>query len=138
LLSSKINKEFDINQEVYYASLDIDKILLSLSNINEFKKYKPISKFQEINKDMAFIFDKTVKFSEIKKLIKESKIKDLKEINLFDVYEGDKIERDKKSYAMNFTISNDVKTLSDKEIHNVMDKVEKKFKNKFNAILRDK
>ena len=138
LLSSKINKEFDISQEVYYASLDIDKILLSLSNINEFKKYKPISKFQEINKDMAFIFDKTVKFSEIKKLIKESQIKDLKDINLFDVYEGEKIDRDKKSYAMNFTISNDEKTLTDKEIHNVMDKVEKKFKNKFNAILRDK
>ena len=71
-------------------------------------------------------------------LILKSEIKNLTSVNLFDVYEGDKIAKDKKSYAMNFTICNDEKTLNDKEIHLVMDNIQSKFENKFNAILRDK
>ena len=136
LISSKINKEFDINQKVYYASLDIDEILDSPSL--DFQKYKPISKFHSTNKDMAFILDKNVNFSEIEDLILKSQIKNLTEMSLFDVYEGDKIANDKKSYAMNFTISNQEKTLDDKEIHLVMNKIQKKIENKFNATLRDK
>ena len=127
---------FDINQNVYYASLDIDGIVQNMDN--GFKKYKPISKFQEVSKDMAFIFDKNISFSQIKDLILKSQIKNLTDINLFDVYQDDKIASDKKSYAMNFTISNVEKTLNDKEIHSVMDKIQKKFENNFNAILRDK
>ena len=87
---------------------------------------------------MAFIFDKNISFSQIKDLILKSQIKNLTDINLFDVYQDDKIASDKKSYAMNFTISNEEKTLNDKEIHLVMDKIQKKFENNFNAILRDK
>ena len=136
LISSKINKEFDINQKVYYASLDIDEIL-DLPSL-DFQKYKPISKFHSTNKDMAFILDKNVNFSEIEDLILKSQIKNLTEMSLFDVYEGDKIANDKKSYAMNFTISNQEKTLDDKEIHLVMNKIQKKIENKFNATLRDK
>ena len=136
IISSKINKEFDINQKVYYASLDIDEIL-DLPSL-DFQKYKPISKFHSTNKDMAFILDKNVNFSEIEDLILKSQIKNLTEMSLFDVYEGDKIANDKKSYAMNFTISNQEKTLDDKEIHLVMNKIQKKIENKFNATLRDK
>jgi phenylalanyl-tRNA synthetase beta chain len=87
---------------------------------------------------MAFILDKNVNFSEIEDLILKSQIKNLTEMSLFDVYEGDKIANDKKSYAMNFTISNQEKTLDDKEIHLVMNKIQKKIENKFNATLRDK
>ena len=136
LINLEINKMFDINQNVYYASLDIDGIVQNMDN--GFKKYKPISKFQEVSKDMAFIFDKNISFSQIKDLILKSQIKNLTDINLFDVYQDDKIASDKKSYAMNFTISNEEKTLNDKEIHLVMDKIQKKFENNFNAILRDK
>ena len=121
---------------MYYASLDIDEVLNKQKN--DFQKYKPVSKFQSVNKDMAFIFDKNINFSEIEDLILKSEIKNLTSVNLFDVYEGDKIAKDKKSYAMNFTICNDEKTLNDKEIHLVMDKIQSKFENKFNAILRDK
>ena len=136
LISTNINKEFEINQKVYYASLDIDKVLNKQTNT--FQKYDPISKFQSVSKDMAFIFDKSINYSEIKDLILKSNIKNLSSVNLFDVYEGDKIANDKKSYAMNFTISNKEKTLNDKEIHFVMDKIQSEFKNKFNAILRNK
>ena len=136
LISKNTNKEFEINQKVYYASLDIDQVLNKQNN--NFQKYKPISKFQTVNKDMAFIFDKNINFSEIEDLILKSNIKNLNNVDLFDVYEGDKIASDKKSYAMNFTICNDEKTLNDNEIHLVMDKIQSKFENKFNAILRDK
>lgn len=136
LISKELNKEFDINQEVFYASLDIDEILNSMSN--NFKKYKPISKFQPVKKDMSFIIDENVDYSEIKDELLKTQIKNLTDIDLFDVYEGDKIGDNKKSYAMTFTISNREKTLNDKEIHFIMDKIEKKLKNKFNAILRDK
>ena len=105
---------------------------------NTFQKYDPISKFQSVSKDMAFIFDKSINYSEIKDLILKSNIKNLSSVNLFDVYEGDKIANDKKSYAMNFTIRNKEKTLNDKEIHFVMNKIQSEFKNKFNAILRNK
>jgi len=135
-ISKNTNEEFEINQKVYYASIDIDEVLNKQNN--NFQKYKSISKFQSVNKDMAFIFDKNINFSEIEDLILKSKIKNLTSVNLFDVYEGDKIGRDKKSYALNFTICNDEKTLTDKEIHLVMDKIQSKFENKFNAILRDK
>tara|TARA_B100001094_G_scaffold331035_1_gene398039 strand:+ start:9911 stop:12325 length:2415 start_codon:yes stop_codon:yes gene_type:complete len=136
MISKNTNEVFEINQKVYYASIDIDEVLNNQNN--NFQKYKRISKFQSVNKDMAFIFDKNINFSEIEDLILKSKIKNLTSVNLFDVYEGDKIARDKKSYAMNFTICNDEKTLTDKEIHLVMDKIQSKFENKFNAILRDK
>ena len=105
---------------------------------NKFKKYEPISKFQPVIKDMSFIIDKNVDYSEIKDELLKTQIKNLTDIDLFDVYEGDKIGDNKKSYAMTFTISNKEKTLNDKEIHFIMDKIEKKLKNKFNAILRDK
>ena len=135
-ISQNVNKKFNINQKVFYASIDIDKILNK--KINVFNNYKPISKFQSVSKDMAFILEKEVNFSDIKSLIEKSNIKNLKGIDLFDVYEGEKISNNKKSYAMNFIISNDTKTLNDNEIHAVMDKIEIKMKNKFNAILRDK
>jgi phenylalanyl-tRNA synthetase beta chain len=136
LISKNTNNIFEINQKVYYASLDIDEVLNKQKN--DFQKYKPVSKFQSVNKDMAFIFDKNINFSEIEDLILKSEIKNLTSVNLFDVYVGDKIAKDKKSYAMNFTICNDEKTLNDKEIHLVMDNIQSKFENKFNAILRDK
>ena len=136
MISKSTNEEFEINQKVYYASIDIDEVLNKQNN--NFQKYKRVSKFQSVNKDMAFIFDKNINFSEIEDLILKSNIKNLNSVNLFDVYEGDKIARDKKSYAMNFTICNDEKTLTDKEIHLVMDKIQSKFENKLNAILRDK
>ena len=87
---------------------------------------------------MSFIIDKNIEYSQIKDLLMKSHIKNLINMNLFDVYEGDKIGKNKKSYALNFTLSNSEKTLNEKEIHLAMNKIQNKLKNNFNAILRDK
>ncbi len=135
-ISDKIKSKFDINQDVYYASVDIDNLLKLITT--EFKKYKPLSKFPTVYRDLAFILDKNVTYSDIKELLFNSGIKNLTNMKLFDVYEGDKIPKGKKSYAMNFSISNNEKTLNDKEIHAIMNNIQKKIEKKFNAILRDK
>jgi len=135
-ISDKIKSKFDINQDVYYASIDIDNLLKLL--ITDFKKYKPLSKFPTVYRDLAFILDKNVTYSDIKESVFKSGIKNLTGMKLFDVYEGEKIPKGKKSYAMNFSISNNEKTLNDKDIHEIMNKIQKKIENKFNAILRDK
>ena len=128
--------QFDIKQDVYYASIDIDLVQKYLNT--NFQKYKPLSKFQPVEKDMSFIIDKNIEYSQIKDLLMKSHIKNLINMNLFDVYEGDKIGKNKKSYALNFTLSNSEKTLNEKEIHLAMNKIQNKLKNNFNAILRDK
>ncbi|MAU64093.1 MAG: phenylalanine--tRNA ligase subunit beta [Flavobacteriaceae bacterium] len=135
-ISEKIKSEFDINQDVYYASIDIDYLLKLLSS--NFKKYEPFSKFPIVYRDLAFILDKNITYSEIKELLFKSGIKNLVDMKLFDVYEGEKIPNEKKSYAMNFSISNNEKTLNDKEIHEIMNKIQKNIETKFNGILRDK
>ena len=128
--------QFDIKQDVFYASIDIDLVHKNLNT--NFQKYKPLSKFQPVEKDMSFIIDKNIEYSQIKDLLMKSHIKNLINMNLFDVYEGDKIGKNKKSYALNFTLSNSEKTLNEKEIHLAMNKIQNKLKNNFNAILRDK
>ncbi|MDA9593530.1 phenylalanine--tRNA ligase subunit beta [Flavobacteriaceae bacterium] len=128
--------QFDIKQDVFYASIDIDQVQKHLNT--NFQKYKPLSKFQPVEKDMSFIIDKNIEYSQIKDLLMKSHIKNLINMNLFDVYEGDKIGKNKKSYALNFTLSNSEKTLNEKEIHLAMNKIQNKLKNNFNAILRDK
>ena len=128
--------QFDIKQDVFYASIDIDLVHKNLNT--NFQKYKPLSKFQPVQKDMSFIIDKNIEYSQIKDLLMKSHIKNLINMNLFDVYEGDKIGKNKKSYALNFTLSNSEKTLNEKEIHLAMNKIQNKLKNNFNALLRDK
>ena len=135
-ISSKVKSKFDINQDVYYASIDIDQVLKLVST--DFIKYKPLSKFPIVYRDLAFILEKNITFSEIKELVFKSGIKNLVDMKLFDVYEGDKIPNEKKSYAINFSISNNEKTLNDKDIRQIMNKIQKKIENKFNAIIRDK
>ena len=128
--------QFDIKQDVFYASIDIDLVHKNLNT--NFQKYKPLSKFQPVQKDMSFIIDKKIEYFQIKDLLMKSHIKNLINMNLFDVYEGDKIGKNKKSYALNFTLSNSEKTLNEKEIHLAMNKIQNKLKNNFNALLRDK
>ena len=136
LVDKNICGQFDIKQEVFYASIDIDLVHKYLNT--NFQKYKPLSKFQPVEKDMSFIIDKNIEYSQIKDLLMKSQIKNLINMNLFDVYEGDKIGNNKKSYALNFTLSNSEKTLNEKEIHLAMNKIQDKLKNNFKAILRDK
>ena len=134
-----VNSDFQITfvEKMFKA---VAKSLSKKSNIfkKPFHKYNPISKFPIVKRDLSFIFDKNQTYSEIKYSIESLNIKNLSGMELFDVYEGDKIPVNKKSYGINFAVSNFEKTLTEKEINFTMDKIQKRIQSQFNATLRDK
>ena len=134
-ISDKTKSIFEIDQKVYYASLDMDLILNNLSL--GFKKYKTISKYPSVNRELNFLFDKEVKYKSIEDLIlNNSKSKNLIHMSLSDVYEDKKLPAGKKSYTLSFSLMDDVKTLTEKEIQSTMNKIQKKIENEFQATLR--
>ena len=134
-ISDKTKSIFEIDQKVYYASLDMDLILNNLSL--GFKKYKTISKYPSVNRELNFLFDKEVKYKSIEDLIlNNSKSKNLINMSLSDVYEDKKLPAGKKSYTLSFSLMDDVKTLTEKEIQSTMNKIQKKIENEFQATLR--
>ncbi|MDA1019168.1 MAG: phenylalanine--tRNA ligase subunit beta [Bacteroidetes bacterium] len=134
-VSNKTKSIFEINQQVYYASLDMDLILKNF--LEEFKKYKPISKFPSVNRELNFLFNKEIKYNDIQNLVfNNSKSKNLIDMNLSDVYEDKKLPVGKKSYTLSFSLMDNKKTLTEKEIQTTMNKVQKKIENEFKARLR--
>lgn len=127
-------KKFDIAQSVFYANIKVD-ILYKLHHEHKLI-YSEIPKFPSVRRDLAMLLDKNVKYEQIKELAFESERKFLKEVNLFDIYEGEKIEAGKKSYAVSFTLLNEESTLTDKQIENIMNKLITTYKEKLNADLR--
>ena len=127
-------KKFDIKQEVCFADIRWDIVL------DEVKKqrivFRPASKYPEVRRDLALLINKNVTFSEIEAVARQYGGKHLKSVNLFDVYEGEKIEEGKKSYAVSFILQNPEKTLKDKEIDKMMQKLIKGFEKQVNAEIR--
>ncbi|MEG0187917.1 MAG: phenylalanine--tRNA ligase subunit beta, partial [Algoriella sp.] len=134
IINKKLAKKLGVNQDTFFAQLNWDA-LLELTN-NHDLKYQEISKFPGSRRDLALLIDSTVKYEELYKATKEVKTNLLKAVNLFDVYEGDKLPAGKKSYALSFTIQDETKTLSDQEIDGLMNKLIKLYQEKFSAELR--
>lgn len=127
--------EFNIKNKVYYASLDIDCILELVNN--NFIKYTKLSKFPQVKRKLNFIIEKEIQYISIEDyILNESNIKNLFQMTLSDVYESDKLPDGKKSYTLNFTLLDQLKTLSEKEISLTMNKIQTKIESKFEAILR--
>jgi len=133
-ISSSLLKRFDIKQPVFYADFNWDVLFLSIRSRD--MKYEEISKYQEVNRDLALLINEKVTFAEIEKLAYRVGKPLLKKITLFDVYKGDKIEKDKKSYAVSFILHDNTKTLNDKEIDSAMEKLMVAFKNELGAEIR--
>ena len=133
-VSSQLLKSFDIEQDCYYAEIEIE-VVESLRNKDNFK-FVDIPKFNKIRRDLALLVDKNVTYSELYEAVMKEKSPILKSVNLFDVYEGKNLPEGKKSYALSFELLNEEKTLEDKEITEVMDKIIKIFETKFQANLR--
>lgn len=133
-VSKVICKKFDLGQSVFYADFDFET-LLNLSSKNKVE-FTEIPKFPSVRRDLAMLLDKTVKYQQIEELAFAAERKFLKEVNLFDVYEGDKIGSGKKSYAVSFTLLDEENTLTDKQIENIMSKLINTYKEKLNAELR--
>jgi len=132
-LDDKICKSFDVKSDVYMADFDWD---LLLKVVNNEIKCQEISKFPEVRRDLSLLIDKSISFDTLRKTALQSSNKILKSVTLFDVYEGDKLPKGKKSYALAFTMSNDKQTLTDMHVDKVMDKLITSFKNKFGAEIR--
>lgn len=133
-LSSRLLKKFDIEQDVYYADLFWDQIV-QMTKETEIT-HQPLPKYPEVRRDLALLLDKDVKFESIRKLAFEKERKILKEVNLFDVYEGDNLPEGKKSYAVSFVLQDPEKTLTDKLIDKTMKKLQQTFEQKLNAEIR--
>ena len=133
-VSSQLLKSFDIEQDCYYAEIEIE-VVESLRNKDNFK-FVDIPKFNKIRRDLALLVDKNVTYSELYEAVMKEKSPILKSVNLFDVYEGKNLPEGKKSYALSFELLNEEKTLEDKESTEVMDKIIKIFETKFQASLR--
>ena len=134
IVSPKICKELDIETDVYYAELSWTLLM------KEIKKSKvtfsEISKFPAVKRDLALLLEKNVQFAEIEKIATESERKLLKDVALFDVYEGKNLPAGKKSYAVSFYLQDEGKTLHDKQIDAIMKKIQTNLEQKLGAQLR--
>ncbi|MDE6556998.1 MAG: phenylalanine--tRNA ligase subunit beta [Duncaniella sp.] len=133
-LSRKVTAKTDIKQEVFYAELDWDA-LVSLS-LRTNVTFAPLPKTQPVKRDLALLIDNAITFDRIEHTVRESERRLLRDVTLFDVYEGDKLPAGKKSYAISITLQDDEKTLQDKQIDAVMQKIITNLTKKLNAELR--
>ncbi len=134
-VNKKVLKHFGISTPVYYADFNWDA-LIELVKLNADVKYREIPKFPSVRRDLALELDKNISFKQLYDLAFDTEKKLLVGVNLFDVYEGDKIEQGKKSYALSFVLQDKFKTLNDKVIDKTMQKIYKNFESKFGAKLR--
>jgi len=132
-VKKSILKHFDIKQEVFYAEFNWDLVIKLLSNKI---KFTAIPKYPEVRRDFALLVDTNVAFESIYKIARQTEKSLLKEINLFDVYEGKNLPEGKKSYAVSFTIQDTTKTLTDVQIDKIMSKLQSNFESELGAQLR--
>ena len=130
----KILKKMDIAQDVFYADLNWDNLMRAIKK-NE-TLYHDISKFPSVSRDLALLIDKSVQFEQIEQIARQTEKKLLKSVELFDVYEGKNLPDGKKSYAVNFILQDESKTLTDKQIDAIMTKLINNIKQKLGAELR--
>ena len=134
IVSKKITKQLDIDTDVYYAELNWDNLMKVTEKRSV--QFSEISKFPAVSRDLALLIDKKTTFAEIEQIALKSERKLLKEVTLFDVYEGKNLPEGKKSYAVNFMLQDEDKTLTDKQIDKVMGKIRQNLEKELNAQLR--
>ena len=133
-VSHKLLKKMDIDQDVFYADINWNNIMRAIKK-NE-TLYHDISKFPSVSRDLALLIDKSVEFEQIEQIAHQTEKKLLKSVELFDVYEGKNLPEGKKSYAVNFILQDETKTLNDKQIEAIMTKLINNLKQKLGAELR--
>jgi phenylalanyl-tRNA synthetase beta chain len=132
-IKKSVLKQFDIKQDVFYGDLNWDAIQKYVSNKI---KVVDIPKFPEVRRDLALLVSQSVTFEELYIVAKQTEKSLLKNINLFDVYEGKNLPEGKKSYALSFVLQDTSNTLTDVQIDKIMNKLQSNFETKFEAVLR--
>jgi len=130
-ISSKV---MDIKMPVYYADFNWDLILEAIKKTSTM--YSEVSKFPEVRRDLALLIDTAVQFEQLEQLAYQAEKSMLKDVNLFDVYQGDKLPSGKKSYALSFILQDESATLTDKQIEKIMEKLMKTYQEKVGAEIR--
>ncbi|TLX72861.1 phenylalanine--tRNA ligase subunit beta [Labilibacter sediminis] len=134
IVNPSIQKNFSLKETVYFAEFNWDNLLKVAGK--QTVLYKELPKFPEVSRDLALLIDKKVTFAEIKAIAEKTEKKLLKKVSLFDIYEGEKLGADKKSYAVNFILQDENKTLTDKQIDKIMKNMIRNFENQLGAQLR--
>ena len=134
IVCNKLLKLVDVAGEVYFAEINWTT-LMKLTRKNKVE-YTELSKYPAVSRDLALLIDKQTEFSQIEKTAFQTEKKLLKRVELFDVYEGKNLPEGKKSYAVNFILQDEQKTLNDKQIDGIMQKLIKNLTEKLGAELR--
>ena len=134
VVARNLQKKFDIDNEVYFADLYWNQLTKAVRK--QKVGFKEISKYPAVSRDLALLLDKSVEFASIEQIAYNAERKLLKKVELFDVYEGKNLPEGKKSYAVNFILQDEQKTLNDKAIDAVMQKIIQNLKKQLNAELR--
>jgi phenylalanyl-tRNA synthetase beta chain len=133
VVKKSILKHFGIKQEVFFADFNWATILKLISNK---VKFTEIPKYPEVRRDLALLLDQAVTYESIYTIAKQTEKSLLKNVDLFDVYEGQNLPEGKKSYALSFSIQDSSKTLTDEQIDKIMSKLQKNFETELGAVLR--
>ena len=136
IVTKKMAKMFDIEAPVFYADINWTNLMKLIKKVTV--SYYELSKFPAVSRDLALLVDEGVQFAQIEAAAYQAEKKLLKEVKLFDVYEGKNLEAGKKSYAVNFTLQSEEKTLNDKAIEAVMNKIEQNICKSTGATVRGK
>ena len=134
IVSHKIRKAFDIESQVFFADINWSLVMKAIRN--QAVKYTEISKFPAVSRDLALLIDQSVEFGQIEQIAYQTEKKLLKAVTLFDVYEGKNLPAGKKSYAVNFILQDTEKTMSDKAIDGIMQKLIQQLTKQLGAELR--
>ena len=134
IVSPKLRKRMDIDTEVYYADLHWGNLLAETKTHKV--QFHDIAKYPEVKRDLALLLDRDVRFADIEKIARDSERNLLRDVYLFDVYEGKNLEAGKKSYAVSFVLQDANKTLTDKQIEAIMKKIQANLETKLGAKLR--
>ncbi|QIE58770.1 phenylalanine--tRNA ligase subunit beta [Rasiella rasia] len=134
VLKKQVLKGFGIDSETLYADFNWDAVLAEITS--ETFHVQPIPKFPKVKRDFALLLDESVTFSELQEAAFKTEKQLLKNVNLFDVYTGKNLPKGKKSYALSFTLLDERKTLTDKQIDKIMKKLQNRFETDFGAELR--
>ena len=134
LLSKNILKKLDLSGEIFYADINFD-VFMQITMAGDFTAVEP-SRFPEVRRDLSMVLDHSVKYEQLEELAFKVEPKLLKRINLFDIYEGDKIAAGKKSYAISFFLQDEEATLNEKQIDTSMQKLMSEFESKLKAAIR--
>lgn len=133
-VAKKIQKQFDITNEVFYAQINLDAFIKQVGK--QKVQYKEVSKFPAVRRDLALLIDNQINYKQIEDLAFKNEKRLLKQVNLFDVYEGKNLQEGKKSYAVSFVFQDNEKTLTDGQVDKIMEKLIASLANELNATLR--